>query len=88
MRDLIRSRQMAVDDLRRKRQVISSIMLRQGRTYPGKKTWGAVTARKSPGRALGQTVYRMPYLLHRNHMDAACPFGFSCLPLGRMQWCA
>jgi transposase len=41
MRDLIRSRQMAVDDLRRKRQAISSMMLRQGRTYPGKKTWGA-----------------------------------------------
>jgi transposase len=41
MRDLIRSRQMAVDDTRRKRQAISSMMLRQGRTYPGKKTWGA-----------------------------------------------
>jgi len=41
MRDLIRSRQMAVDDMRRKRQAISSMMLRQGRTYPGKKTWGA-----------------------------------------------
>ena len=41
MRDLIRSRQMAVDDMRRKRQAISSMMLRQGRTYPSKKTWGA-----------------------------------------------
>src|SRR3954468_1473494 len=41
MRDLIRCRQMAVDDLRRKRQTISSMMLRQGRIYPGKKTWGA-----------------------------------------------
>ena len=30
-----------MDDLRRKRQSISSMMLRQGRTYPGKKTWGA-----------------------------------------------
>jgi transposase len=41
MRDLIRARQVAVEDIRRKRQAISSMMLRQGRTYPGKKTWGA-----------------------------------------------
>jgi transposase len=41
MRDLVRARQVAVDDSRRKRQAISSMMLRQGRTYPGKKTWGA-----------------------------------------------
>ena len=34
MRDLIRSRQMAVDDMRPKLQPISSMMLRQGRTYP------------------------------------------------------
>lgn len=41
MRDLVRSRDAAVDDLRRKRQMISSMMLRQGRNHPGKKTWGA-----------------------------------------------
>jgi transposase len=41
MRDLVRARDAAVDDLRRKRQSISSMMLRQGRSYPGKKTWGA-----------------------------------------------
>jgi transposase len=41
MRDLVRARDSAVDDLRRKRQSISSMMLRQGRVYPGKKTWGA-----------------------------------------------
>jgi transposase len=41
MRDLVRARQVAVDDIRRKRQAISSMMLRLGRTYPGKKTWGA-----------------------------------------------
>jgi transposase len=40
VRELIRSREAAVDDLRRKRQSISSMMLRYGRTYPGKKTWG------------------------------------------------
>ena len=40
IRELIRSRDAAVDDLRRKRQSISSMMLRYGRTYPGKTTWG------------------------------------------------
>ena len=42
MRDLIRSRDTAVGDLRRKRQAITSMMLRQGRVFPGKKTWGAM----------------------------------------------
>src|SRR6185437_12207994 len=41
VRELIRSREAAVDDLRRKRQAISSLVLRYGRSYPGKKTWGA-----------------------------------------------
>jgi transposase len=40
MRDLVRTRDAAVADLRRKRQTISSMMLRLGRIYPGKKTWG------------------------------------------------
>ena len=41
MRDLVRARDAAVGDLRRKRQAVSSMMLRQGRVFPGKKTWGA-----------------------------------------------
>jgi transposase len=40
VRELVRSRDAAIDDLRRKRQSISSLMLRYGRAYPGKKTWG------------------------------------------------
>lgn len=39
VRELIRSRAAAVDDLRRKRQAISSMMLRYSRSYPGKTTW-------------------------------------------------
>src|ERR1700744_3629674 len=39
MRDLVRLRDTAVEDLRRKRQMISSMMLRHGRIYPRKKTW-------------------------------------------------
>jgi transposase len=44
MRDLVRLRDTAVEDLRRKRQMISSMMLRHGRVYPGKKTWGPTHA--------------------------------------------
>jgi transposase len=40
MRDLSRARLAAQKDLRGKRQQISSMMLRLGRHYPGKKTWG------------------------------------------------
>ena len=40
MRDLSRGRQAAQKDLKGKRQQISSMMLRLGRHYPGKKTWG------------------------------------------------
>jgi transposase len=41
VREMVRAREAAVDDLRRKRQSISSMMLRYGRSYTGKKTWGA-----------------------------------------------
>ena len=40
MRDLSRAREAAVDDLKGKRQQISSLLLRLGLHYPGKTTWG------------------------------------------------
>jgi transposase len=39
MRDLVRTRSVAVADLRKKRQQVTALMLRLGRHYPGKKTW-------------------------------------------------
>jgi transposase len=39
MRDLTRARAAAVEDLRSKRQQVSSFLLRQGLHYSGKKTW-------------------------------------------------
>lgn len=39
MRDLSRARASAVDDLKSKRQEISSLLLRLGLHYPGEKTW-------------------------------------------------
>ena len=40
MRDLSRPREAAQKDLQGKRQQVSSFVLRLGRHYPGKKTWG------------------------------------------------
>lgn len=39
MRDLTRARGAAVEDLRAKRQQVTSFLLRQGQYYPGRKTW-------------------------------------------------
>jgi transposase len=39
MRDLTRARETAMKDLRSKRQQVSAFLLRQGRSYPQKKTW-------------------------------------------------
>lgn len=41
MRELSRARQAAQADLTRKRQQVSSLLLRLGRHYPGLKTWNA-----------------------------------------------
>jgi transposase len=39
VRDLVRTRAMAVEDHRRKRQHVASFLLRQGRSYEGTTTW-------------------------------------------------
>jgi hypothetical protein len=39
MRDLTRAREVAVEDLRCKRQQVSAFLLRQGRRYPGERAW-------------------------------------------------
>jgi len=39
MRDLTRAREVAVEDLRCKRQQLSAFLLRQGRRYPGERAW-------------------------------------------------
>ena len=39
MRDLTRARETGVEDLTAKRQQVSSLLLRLGRSYPGKRNW-------------------------------------------------
>src|SRR5215208_8371636 len=45
MRDLVRAREAAVEDLRRKRQAITSLLLKHGRTFSGRKPWGEMHRR-------------------------------------------
>jgi transposase len=40
VRDLSRAREAAMEDLRRKRQQVTAFLLRHGRSYAGKMTWG------------------------------------------------
>ncbi len=39
VRDLVRTRAIAIEDYRRKRQHVTSFLLRHGRSYPGTATW-------------------------------------------------
>ena len=55
MRDLSRAREAAVKDLRGKRQKSPRFMLRLGRHFPGKKTWGR---RTSTGSLLQKLEHR------------------------------
>ena len=44
VRDLSRARETAMEDLRRKRQQVTSFLLRQGRSYAGRTTWASALA--------------------------------------------
>lgn len=61
MRDLSRAREAAVDDLKRKRQQISSLLLRLGLHYPGKKTWGRAHRNWLASQTLGQREQRIVF---------------------------
>jgi transposase len=45
IRDLVRAREAAMEDLREKRQQLQSFLLRHGRIYPGLRSWTKVHAR-------------------------------------------
>jgi transposase len=61
MRDLSRARQAAVEELGSKRQQVSSFLLRQGRYYPGKKTWTKTHMRWLASQKLDHTEQRMAF---------------------------
>jgi transposase len=59
MRDLSRAREAAVDDLKGKRQQISSLFLRLGLHYAGKKTWGKSHRKWLASQKVGQREQRI-----------------------------
>ena len=61
MRDLSRGREAAVDDLKSKRQQISSLLLRLGLHYPGKTTWGKAHRTWLRTQKIGQREQRFVF---------------------------
>ena len=61
MRDLVRARDAAVNDLRAKRQQVTSFLLRHGRSYLGKKTWGTRHDRWLAGQKLERLAQRIAF---------------------------
>jgi len=61
MRDLTRAREAAVEDLRRKRQQVSSFLLRLGRHYLGKRTWSQAHMNWLASQRLDHTEQRIAF---------------------------
>jgi transposase len=61
MRDLVRAREAAVDDLKSKRQQVLSLLLRLGRHYPGKKTWTRMHMNWLVGQKLEHAEQRIAF---------------------------
>ncbi len=51
VRDLVRAREVAAEDLRRKRQQLLSFLLRHGRSFTGRRPWSRAHARWLAGQA-------------------------------------
>ena len=67
VRDLVRAREAAMEDLREKRQHLQSFLLRHGRIYPGLRPWTQVHA-----RWLSSLTFEHPaqYLVLREYRQA------------------
>lgn len=67
IRDVVRAREAAMEDLRAKRQHLQSFLLRHGRRYPGLRSWTQVHA-----RWLSNLIFAHPaqYLVLREYRQA------------------
>jgi transposase len=61
VRDLVRTRGMAVEDYRRKRQHVTAFLLRHGRSYDGKTSWRGRHQRWLDGQNFGHPAQRLAY---------------------------
>jgi transposase len=71
VRDLVRTRAMAVEDYRRKRQHVSAFLLRHGRRYDGKASWRGRHKRWLDGQTFAHPAQRLAYQEMLNAVQAA-----------------
>jgi transposase len=71
VRDLVRTRAMAIEDYRRKRQHISAFLLRHGRVYLGGTTWKGRHLRWLDGQNFAHPAQRFAFQEMLNAMRAA-----------------
>jgi len=71
VRDLVRTRAMAIEDYRRKRQQISLFLLRHGRVYEGGTTWQGRHLRWLDGQSFVHAAQRFAFQEMLNAMRAA-----------------
>ena len=61
VRDLVRTRAIAVEDYRRKRQHVTSFLLRNGRSYDGKVSWRGRHKRWLDGQSFAHPAQRLAF---------------------------
>jgi transposase len=71
VRDLVRTRAMAIEDYRRKRQHVSSFLLRHGRSYEGSPTWKGLHLRWLDRQAFAHPAQRRAFQELLNAVRAA-----------------
>ena len=70
VRDLVRTRGMAVEDYRRKRQHVTAFLLRHGRSYDGKTSWRGRHKRWHDGQNFCHPAQRLAYQEMLNAVQA------------------
>jgi transposase len=70
VRDLVRTRAMAVEDYRRKRQHVSAFLLRHGRSFDGKTSWRGRHKRWLDGQNFSHPAQRLAYQEMLNAVQA------------------
>src|ERR1700753_1034432 len=66
----VRTRAMAVEDYRRKRQHVTAFLLRHGRSYDGKTSWRGRHKRWLDGQNFGHPAQRLAYQEMLNAVQA------------------
>jgi transposase len=71
VRDLTRAREVAMIDLRKKRQQVLSFLLRHGRVFPGEKNWTKMFERWLAKQAFDHPAQQIVFQDHLEVINAA-----------------